>query len=328
MTQVNATDNSAAYTAQDRWLKMPMAEYIAGYRDFGMVRGYCRECGRYGNCWACPPYDFDETALLEQYTTISLLATVITPSEGVALTPETADLIIRRERQRLDRMLVKMECDASVPAHTARAFFAGTCLLCPPEHCTRRDSLPCRHPESIRPSLEALGLDVARTTSGLFGIDLQCQRPRLQQTTTYPRLRPHFCCSQSHFRRFIFHFSALFSIFASENLRKWQQKLSNSSSRPTASTRPRPASSYSRNSRLRGVPPDILHRGRQDTRSRPAGRLSYRDHQLHRQGSLPRVFQTQAHSLSAQTQLPQIRLSPNHTVTRRSSAIIIAAATA
>ena len=59
----------------------------------------------------------------------------------------------------------------------AGAFFAGTCLLCPPEHCTRRKNLPCRHPESIRPSLEALGLDIARTTSGLFGIDLQWGRP-------------------------------------------------------------------------------------------------------------------------------------------------------
>ena len=160
-TLVNAVDQPAAYTAQDRWLKMPMAEYIAGYRDSTRVRRYCRECGRYGgNCWACPPYDFDETALLEQYTTISLLATMITPSEGVALTPETADLIIRRERQRLDRMLLGMEQDIETQAErttlrnpqtamsiganaggapAARAFFAGTCLLCPPEHCTRRE---------------------------------------------------------------------------------------------------------------------------------------------------------------------------------------------
>lgn len=173
-TQVNAADHPAAYTAQDRWLKMPMAEYIAGYRDFARVRGFCRECGRYGNCWACPPYDSDETAPLEGYATISLLATVITPSEGVTLTPETADRIIRRERQRLDRMLMEMEQAA---ATAARAFFAGTCLLCPPEHCTRREGLPCRHPESIRPSLEALGFDITRTTSGLFGIELQWGRP-------------------------------------------------------------------------------------------------------------------------------------------------------
>ena len=168
--------DNTAYTVQDRWVKMPMTEYINGYRDFGRVQGYCRECGRYGNCWACPPYDFDETALPGKYTTISLLATVITPSEGVTLTPETADRIIRRERQRLDRMLVKMECDASVPAQTARAFFAGTCLLCPPEHCSRRESLPCRHPESIRPSLEALGFDIARTAADIFHTPLQWGR--------------------------------------------------------------------------------------------------------------------------------------------------------
>ena len=167
---------TAAYSVQERWVEMQMAEYIAGYRDFGRVQGYCRECGRYGNCWACPPYDFDETALPGKYTTISLLATVITPSEGVTLTPETADRIIRRERQRLDRMLVKMECDASVPAQTARAFFAGTCLLCPPEHCSRRESLPCRHPESIRPSLEALGFDIARTAADIFHTPLQWGR--------------------------------------------------------------------------------------------------------------------------------------------------------
>ena len=210
MTQVNATDNSAAYTAQDRWLKMPMAEYIAGYREFGRVRGYCCECGRYGNCWACPPYDSDETALLEGYATISLLATVITPSEGVTLTPETADRIIRRERQRLDRMLMEMEQAAealtdratsrdTLAPISARAFFAGTCLLCPLEHCTRRDSLPCRHPESIRPSLEALGFDVARTTSGLFGIDLQWGRP--DTPPAYLTLLSALACSgQQHTR--------------------------------------------------------------------------------------------------------------------------------
>ena len=164
------------YSVQEHWVEMPMAEYIAGYRDFGRVRGYCRECSRYGNCWACPPYDFDETALLEGYAAISLLATKIVPAEGTILTPETADRIIRRERERLDRMLLKMEREAAVPAHTARAFFAGTCLLCPPEHCTRREGRPCRHPESIRPSLEALGFDIARTAADIFYTPLQWGR--------------------------------------------------------------------------------------------------------------------------------------------------------
>ncbi len=167
---------------------MPMKEYAETFRDFGRVRGYCHGCGRYGKCWACPPYDFAEEEYLGQFTTISLLATKITPSEGVALTPETAERILNRERQRLDRMLLGMEGGLTNASQTdpsthevsetaARAFFAGTCILCPPEKCTRREGLPCRHPESIRPSLEALGFDIARTASELFGIPLQWGSP-------------------------------------------------------------------------------------------------------------------------------------------------------
>lgn len=163
-------DNAPGYTLQEQWRTIPMKEYAETFRDFGRVRGYCHGCGRYGKCWACPPYDFAEDEYLGQFTTISLLATKITPSEGVALTPETAERILNRERQRLDRMLLGMEGNA-------RAFFAGTCILCPPEKCTRREGLPCRHPESIRPSLEALGFDIARTASELFGIPLQWGSP-------------------------------------------------------------------------------------------------------------------------------------------------------
>ena len=163
-------DHTPGYTLQEQWRTMPMKEYAETFRDFGRVRGYCHGCGRYGKCWACPPYDFAEEEYLGQFTTISLLATKITPSEGVALTPETAERILNRERQRLDRMLLGMEGNA-------RAFFAGTCILCPPEKCTRREGLPCRHPESIRPSLEALGFDIARTASELFGIPLQWGSP-------------------------------------------------------------------------------------------------------------------------------------------------------
>lgn len=32
--------------------------------------------------------------------------------------------------------------------------------------------MPCRHPEKVRPSLEAFGFDISRTLSELFGIRL------------------------------------------------------------------------------------------------------------------------------------------------------------
>lgn len=51
--------------------------------------------------------------------------------------------------------------------------YVGTCLHCPEGSCTRPAGKPCRHPDKVRPSLEACGFDIARTTSELFGIDLK-----------------------------------------------------------------------------------------------------------------------------------------------------------
>ena len=51
--------------------------------------------------------------------------------------------------------------------------YVGTCLYCPDGSCTRPAGKPCRHPDKVRPSLEACGFDIARTTSELFGIDLK-----------------------------------------------------------------------------------------------------------------------------------------------------------
>lgn len=170
------------YTAEDILKTMPMQEYIAGYRDFGRVRGYCHECSRFGTCWACPPYSFDEEQCLRRYGTIDLLATRITPAGGTVLTREVSEEIIRKERYRLDAMLLRREREAGSGEDGSgergcnspvRAFFAGTCLLCPPEQCTRRSNAPCRHPKSIRPSLEAMGFDIALTASDIFGIPLQ-----------------------------------------------------------------------------------------------------------------------------------------------------------
>ena len=38
--------------------------------------------------------------------------------------------------------------------------------------CTRNCGTPCRHPEKVRPSLEAFGFDIAKTLAELFNIEL------------------------------------------------------------------------------------------------------------------------------------------------------------
>lgn len=161
------------YSSRDLHRALSMSDYIKGYRDFDRVRSYCHECKRHGNCWACPPYDFDELEYLSCFGTINLTATVIAPEEGTVLTPQNAEKLITIERQRLDMLLMKEESKYGGAEGRARAFFAGTCLLCPLEQCTRRKGRPCRHPEQLRPSLEALGFDLSRTVTGLFGIELR-----------------------------------------------------------------------------------------------------------------------------------------------------------
>ncbi|MDE7458334.1 MAG: DUF2284 domain-containing protein, partial [Muribaculaceae bacterium] len=46
------------------------------------------------------------------------------------------------------------------------------CLHCPESQCTRKCGEPCRHPDKVRPSLEAFGFDIGRTLSELFNIKL------------------------------------------------------------------------------------------------------------------------------------------------------------
>ena len=49
--------------------------------------------------------------------------------------------------------------------------FPGSCLLCP--SCTRTEGAPCLYPKKVRPSLEACGFDIGKTTTELLNIELK-----------------------------------------------------------------------------------------------------------------------------------------------------------
>lgn len=206
---IPSTDQT--YTAEDILRTMPMQEYLAGYRDFGRVRGYCHGCSRFGTCWACPPYSFDEEQCLRRYGTIDLLATRITPAEGIVLTREVSEEIIRKERRRLDAMLLRREREAGLDESgsnlQARAFFAGTCLLCPPEQCTRRCNAPCPSSREHTPVSGSHGVrhitHCFRNIRNPAAMGLRRQSPCLSHT-----------CKRSRLLKIIFHFSSLFTIFA------------------------------------------------------------------------------------------------------------------
>lgn len=156
------------YTAEDFTVSLSATDYIARFRDAERFIAYCRECRNYGRSWGCPPFDYDVKPMLLRYKTALLVATKIAPDDCTRPLSE-AGLLIRPERQRLERRLLDLERQ-----YGGRAFaYVGTCLYCPEGTCSRPEGNPCRHPELVRPSLEAYGFDIGRTTSELFGIELK-----------------------------------------------------------------------------------------------------------------------------------------------------------
>ena len=159
---------SYRYRAEDSAVELPAADYVARFRDAQRIAEYCRACPSYGSSWGCPPFGFSVEEYLSGYATALVVATKIVPEqEGLPLSE--AGRLMRPERKRIEARLLDMERRIG-----GRSFaYVGTCLYCPEGTCTRPDAKPCRHPELVRPSLEACGFDIAHTTSELFGIELK-----------------------------------------------------------------------------------------------------------------------------------------------------------
>lgn len=162
------------FNTETKTVTVEVADYSRRYRDIEQFLVYCRACPNYGHCWSCPPHDFAVETALDDYAKGVLIATQINVDEEMRQKAETAkdrqtfaEGLIYDYRQVLDDMLLVME--QAIPG--SRAFFAGSCHFC--EQCTRGAGEPCRHPQRRRVSLEAIGFDLARTTSELFGIELQ-----------------------------------------------------------------------------------------------------------------------------------------------------------
>ena len=182
MHKTDQTKN-VEYKLEHTLTSVPIADYVAQYRDSDKFIEFCKECNRYGACWACPPYSFDTTESILQYSKAFIIGTKITPSDKLRSRVDTLigkddtkeeikDIsyrLIEEVRLSLDKSLLAIE--KRYPG--SRALFAGTCHLCPLGSCTRITGAPCIYPEKIRPSLEAFGFDIGKTSSELLGIELK-----------------------------------------------------------------------------------------------------------------------------------------------------------
>lgn len=171
-------------------VEVELRTYIEQFRDEETILSYCKECNSYGANWSCPPFEFDIEEYLAPYGWIYLIVQIAHPSPTHSTAnhfTSSADQLFKLNRElRLpfDEELLTIE--KSIVG--SRALFAGSCLFCswekysspPPEHysstpqiCSRTLGEECLHPDLVRPSLEALGFDVARSYSKLFNRELK-----------------------------------------------------------------------------------------------------------------------------------------------------------
>lgn len=161
------------YTFSHAVSSVPVVEYIADYRDADRFIAYCKECKRYDRCWSCPPFHFDALEYISAYKTAFIIGTQIVPDtfamKDSSQNRKVGYRMIEEVRSVLDPKLLNMETLLS----GSRAFFAGTCYICPAEKCERIFGRPCIAPDRMRPTLEAFGFDIGKTTSQLLGMEMK-----------------------------------------------------------------------------------------------------------------------------------------------------------
>lgn len=141
-------------------------DYITGFHNPEKYIKACSGCPDFAKTWSCPPFDYNPLDLIRKYQKVCIVGIKIPVDDN---TPASnAQKIMLPAKQLIGRVLMKMEA-----LHNGRAStFIGKCVLCDEMSCTRPQGLPCRHPNLLRPSLEAYGFNVSDTASGLLGIDI------------------------------------------------------------------------------------------------------------------------------------------------------------
>lgn len=149
--------------------------FIQRYRDINTFDAYCKACPIYGNSWACPPFAPASQVDFSPYQWVTLLGfqTFISrPYRHPVDSPEAlqarSEGVMHNVRNHLDPLLITLE--RSLPS--SRIFLPGSCQLCDDSACTRIVNAPCRYPDRMRNSLEAVGFNITLAATELLHIRL------------------------------------------------------------------------------------------------------------------------------------------------------------
>lgn len=161
------TTNNCRYSVEESHITIDARHFVKQYREVARFETLCRDCGGYGKRWCCPPVETSFCDKVLHLPQVTLVATVITPAE-TGLPLKYAIPLMRPEIDRLNRRSIELE---KVTGGVALGF-AGECYYCGKTPCSRLSGEPCRHPDLVRPSLEALGFNLQTSAHDLLHIDL------------------------------------------------------------------------------------------------------------------------------------------------------------
>lgn len=163
-------EETSLYTCETLTRTVPLSEFAGELVDVPRFQGYCRDCPNHGRFWSCPPFGFDPLALWARYDRLTLYVRKVVFSKD-RLFPGERRAFEERELPKIKgdmaRALLAME--AEQPG--SLALFPGRCDWCPV--CARTEEQPCRSPERMRYSIEALGGDCGGAMERYFGETLQ-----------------------------------------------------------------------------------------------------------------------------------------------------------
>lgn len=167
ISKFNKHSDNSDYSYEVVIAEISTAE-AARHRDVAHFEELCRECPCYGRRWCCPPLESDILAKPDNYPTLTLVGARIIPN--VSGRPiEDAGRLIADCRRLIEPQILREEKNTAGFA----ALFTGQCTHCGEKKCTRINGEPCRHPELVRPSLEALGYNVGALAEDFLNLKLQ-----------------------------------------------------------------------------------------------------------------------------------------------------------
>lgn len=113
---------------------------------------YCKDnqCGNYGKCHSCPPYDFEYSSIYEKIK-LSNIAVLFTTLHSIKNMFDSEEWMDAKKIHDLITINFKLS-----QQNQGYMFGAGKCMIC--DTCTYPK--PCSYPEKLVFSLEGIGVDV------------------------------------------------------------------------------------------------------------------------------------------------------------------------